>query len=138
MPLQVETHAQSKCSDPPATPLPVDTPLAFVSHQQTRSSATCGDRSQSLVLSQAQAEGATPCGGDCKGGGCNGSQTLSPACGRPSCPQGQSRLIGWTERRGPSSPGRLPHSLRKERTRLAWVPVRAGRPSFIITQAHLA
>eukprot|EP00965_Chrysotila_dentata_P150155 4959748-Pleurochrysis_carterae.AAC.1 len=61
-------------------------------------------------------------------GGVIGSQTLSQTCGRPCCPQGQ----GWgAERRGPSSPWRLPHSLIEGRTRSAWVPVVAGRPGSI-------
>eukprot|EP00965_Chrysotila_dentata_P120791 3995033-Pleurochrysis_carterae.AAC.1 len=45
---------------------------------------------------------------------------------------------GGGQRRGPSSPRRLPHSLRKRRTCRAWVPGRAGRPDLIriVSSAH--
>eukprot|EP00965_Chrysotila_dentata_P057204 1897766-Pleurochrysis_carterae.AAC.2 len=45
---------------------------------------------------------------------------------------------GGARRRGPSSPRRLPLSLREGRTCRAWVPGRAGRPNLIrvVSFAH--
>eukprot|EP00965_Chrysotila_dentata_P107032 3536347-Pleurochrysis_carterae.AAC.1 len=45
---------------------------------------------------------------------------------------------GGGQRRRPSSPRRLPHSLREVRTCCAWVPGRAGRPGLIrvVSFAH--
>eukprot|EP00965_Chrysotila_dentata_P039473 1312336-Pleurochrysis_carterae.AAC.2 len=44
----------------------------------------------------------------------------------------------WGRRRGPTSPRRLPHSLKEGRTHCAWVSGRAGRPGLIrvVSFAH--